>query len=105
MNTTIYNTSANSQNVIFFAKEDIGKLIFPKEDVLLHHKEQQKERLQMLIRAMYLGKEKIKVRILFQDTTGEKIVETTIWGVSEKYILLKGTTTLPIRCIHQIIFY
>lgn len=105
MNATIYNTVENTNNVVFFFKEDIGKLTFSKEDVLLNDEEQQNERLQRLIRAMYLGKDKIKVKILFQDTTGEKMVETTIWGISEKHIILKGATTLPIKCAKKIIFY
>ena len=99
------NTAENTKKAVFFAKEDIGKLTFSTEDVLLNDKEQQSERLQRLIRAMYLGKEKIKVKILFQDIIGKKIVETTIWGVAEKYILLKGSIILPIRCTLKIIFY
>ncbi|MGE0562145.1 MAG: hypothetical protein AB7O47_10030 [Flavobacteriales bacterium] len=105
MNTIMCNTVENTKRVVFFAKEDIGKLTFSKEDVLLNDKEQQNERLQGLTRAMYLGKDKIKVRILFRDTIGEKIVETTIWGVSEKYILLKGAIILPIKSTLKIIFY
>ncbi len=105
MNATIYNTTENTKNAVFFVKEDIGKLTFSKEDVLLNDKEQQNERLQRLTRAMYLGKDKIKVRILFQDIVGKKIVETTIWGIAEKYILLKGAIILPIKCTLKIIFY
>ncbi len=100
-----FNPSANPQNVALFAKEDIGKLTFPTEDVLLNDKEQQKERLDWITKAMCLGKEKIKVKILFQDTVGKKIVETTIWGVSEKYILLKGAIILPIKCTLKIMLY
>lgn len=99
------NTAENTIKAVFFAKEDIGKLTFSTEDVLLNDKEQQNERLQRLTKAMCLGKEKIKVKILFQDIIGKKIVETTIWGVAEKYILLKGSIILPIRCTLKIIFY
>ena len=100
-----YSPSANSQSAVLFAKENIGELVFPKEDVLLYDTEQQKERLHWITKAMYLGKEKIKVKILFQDIMGKKIVETTIWGVSEKHILLKGAIILPIRCTLKILFY
>lgn len=100
-----FSPSVNSQSAVLFAKENIGELVFPKEDVLFHDVEQQKERLQWITRAMYLGKDKIKVKILFQDIIGKKIVETTIWGVSDKYILLKGAIILPIRCTLKILFY
>lgn len=105
MNTIMCNTAENTKKTVFFAKEDIGKLTFAKEDVLLNDKEQQNERLQGLTRAMYLGKDKIKVRILFRDAIGEKMVETTIWGISEKHIILKGAIILPIKCAKKIIFY
>ncbi len=78
MNATIYNTTENTKNAVFFVKEDIGKLTFSKEDVLLNDKEQQNERLQRL---------------------------TTIGGIAEKYILLKGAIILPIKCTLKIIFY
>ena len=72
-----FSPSVNSQSAVLFAKENIGELVFPKEDVLLHDVEQQKERLQWITRAMYLGKDKIKVKILFQDIMGKKPVTVT----------------------------
>lgn len=85
-------------------KEDIGKLYFPKEDVLLTP-EEKKERLKKIERAMYLGNNKIKVQIIFQDVEGKKVVDTSIWGITEQNIILKGTTIIPIRSIHEVKFF
>ncbi len=105
MNTSTNTILENQHLVTLFTKENIDKLTFPKDDVLLNGLEQQKERLLSIIKAMHLGKDKIKVRILFEDNVGLKMVETTVWGISEKYTLLKGNITLPTRCIHKIFIY
>lgn len=86
-------------------KEDIAKLVFPKEEVL-KDAEKQKELKAALDKALKLGNAyKGKVKILFEDTEGLKSVETTIWGVTDKNILLKQTIILPTRRIHEIKFY
>jgi hypothetical protein len=72
---------------------------------VLKNEKEQKELLERLERAMHLGNNKIKVKIIFQDTEGKKIVDTSIWGVTEKNIILKGTTIIPIRSIHEIKFF
>ncbi|MGE0561249.1 MAG: hypothetical protein AB7O47_05495 [Flavobacteriales bacterium] len=87
------------------AKEDISKLIFPKEEVL-KDAEKQKELKATLDKALKLGNAyKGKVKILFEDNEGLKSVETTIWGLTDKNILLKQTIILPTRRIHEIKFY
>jgi len=106
MDTSVNYILENQHLVTLFTKENINKLTFPKNDVLLlNNVEQQKERLLSIIKAMHLGKDKIKVRILFEDYIGLKMVETTVWGISEKYTILKGDIILPIRCIHKVFFY
>ena len=86
-------------------KESISLLTFPPSDVLLTDKERV-ERRKRINRAMKLGNtRKSKVRIMFEDTEGIKTVETTIWGVTEKNVILKQTTLIPIRRVHQIKFY
>lgn len=89
----------------YVAKENISQLTFPKEDVLVDEiaKIERKKRVE---RAMRLGNtRKSKVRIIFEDVEGKKTVETTIWGVTEKNIILKQTTIIPIRRIHEIKFF
>jgi len=85
-------------------KETISNLSFPKEEVL-KDAEKQKELKTALDRAMKLGNAyKGKVKIVFEDSEGLKAVETTIWGVTDKNVLLKQTTLIPIRRILEIKF-
>ena len=87
------------------AKENITQLTFPKSDVLLSELKQS-ERKRRVVRAMKLGNnKKFKVKIIFEDIDGLKKVETTIWGVTEKNIILKKGTLIPIERIHEIKFY
>ena len=87
------------------AKEEITGLSFPKTDVL-ELIDQQKERKSRIDRGVRLGNSrKLKVKIVFEDLNGIKKVETTIWGVTEKNIILKKGTTIPIHCIHEIMFF
>jgi len=87
------------------AKENVSSLNFPKTDVLVSDI-QQSERERTIIRAMKLGNNgKSKVKIIFEDAEGIKKVETTIWGVTEKYIILKKGTLIPIQRIHEIKFH
>ena len=89
----------------YVAKENISQLTFPKSDVLIDEIER-KERQKRVERAMTLGNtRKSKVRIVFEDIEGVKTVETTIWGVTDNNIILKKTTIIPIRRIHEIKFY
>lgn len=86
-------------------KEEIVNFIFPKEEVL-GAEAKKEERDSRIKKAMRLGNSsKGKVKIIFEDMEGLKKVETTIWGVTENNILLKKTTLIPIRCIHEIKFY
>jgi hypothetical protein len=80
-------------------KEEIKNLKFPKEE-LLTSKTEKAERCLTLTRAMVLGNiEHEKVRILFADNEGLKRVNTTIWGVTEKYVILKTSTIIPLERI------
>ena len=80
-------------------KEQIKFLKFPKEDVL-NEKDAIINRSIDLSRALYLGNlEREKVRITFQDDGGLKRVETTIWGVTDKAVILKKATIIPLARI------
>jgi hypothetical protein len=49
---------------------------------------------------MVLGNiEHEKVHILFADNEGLKRVNTTIWGVTEDYVILKTSTIIPMERI------
>ncbi len=86
-------------NIIHIEKEEVQFLKFPKEDVL-SDKTAQKQRCQLLKTAMKLGNlEHQKVQVLFQDNQGLKRIETTIWGVTDKSVILKQSIILPVQRI------
>ncbi len=88
-----------NSNIEVIKKEQIKFLKFPKEDVL-SKKSEKLNRFIDLNRALYLGNmEQEKVRIIFYDDIGLKRVETTIWAVTDKSVILKKFTLLPLERI------
>lgn len=84
------------------AKEDLVHLSFPSEDVLSNEEDRIKRKLN-IARALALGNlERIKARIAFHDAEGIKEVKTTIWGVTDKDIILKKGVLMPISRIVSI---
>lgn len=83
-------------------KEHIEKLKFPEAEVL-KDRESIKEREAELNRALTLGNlERTKMRIYFEDDQSKKIVETTIWGLTDKRVILKQGVVIPIHRVHRI---
>jgi len=59
---------------------------------------------QQILNATLLGNnEHKKVKIIFKDDDGVKLVETTIWASGQKFICLKGGSWIPIHRILEII--
>lgn len=84
-------------------KESIASLHFPNEEVLLE-KAAINQRKQDLDRALALGNlEHLKIKIYFQDDSSHKMVETTIWGVTDNRVILKKGVVIPVNRIHKII--
>ena len=84
-------------------KELIASLNFPKEDVL-EDKEDIAERRNDLDRALSLGNlEHVKIKIYFEDDISKKMVETTIWGVTDSRVILKQGVVIPVNRIHKIV--
>lgn len=93
---------APNVNIQLVEKEQIKNLSFPKEDVL-NKKMQKANRIIELRRALILGNlEHQKVKILFVDSNGLKKVETTIWGITDKEVILKQSTIIPLERIISI---
>ncbi|MES2515063.1 MAG: hypothetical protein V4580_13010 [Bacteroidota bacterium] len=83
-------------------KEKIETLKFPTEEVLFD-KELIKERESELNRALALGNlEHAKIKIYFEDDQSRKLVETTVWGVTDKRVILKQGVVIPINRVHKI---
>lgn len=83
-------------------KEMISGLKFPENEVL-SDKEAITDRLTELNRALTLGNlDHTKIRIYFEDDQSCKVVETTVWGVTDKRVILKQGVVIPINRIHKI---
>lgn len=82
-------------------KEQIDQLQFPKADVLDdgHAKFQRNTELN---RALILGNvEHAKIKIFFEDNISKKVVETTVWGVTDNRVILKQGRGIPINRIYK----
>ena len=84
-------------------KESIPSLHFPHEAV-------DKSMDQLLIlkkklrRSMILGNiHRTKMRIIFKDEEGTKEVQTTIWAVGDRNIVLKRGIIIPIHRLIDVI--
>ena len=86
-------------------KESIPSLRFEKKECLPNEADRI-DRKMNLEKAVILGNTyKKKVRITFETETGAKIVETTVWAVTERNILLKSGVYLPIGAIIDVDLY
>lgn len=85
-------------------KEIISNLMFPKDEVLMDE-QAVKHRRTTLENAMKLGNNhRHKSMITFEDSENLKMVETTVWGVAENWIILKRGTVIPISRVHEVNF-
>jgi len=83
-------------------KEQIENLRFPTSEVLID-KTKINERLSDLEKALSLGNlEHAKIKIYFEDDLSCKVVETTVWGVTDKRVILKQGVVIPINRIHSV---
>lgn len=90
------------QNINTIDKENIKSLQWPSEDVL-ESSIAKIQRKTDLIKSMYLGNNaKRKVKILFEDDQGLKLVETTVWATTDLLVILKAGSTIPMHRIHLV---
>ncbi|MFV8376674.1 hypothetical protein [Flavobacterium sp. LB1P62] len=83
-------------------KEDIALLKFPTTDVL-DDVDEIKTRISDINRALSLGNlEHSKIKIFFEDIESKKIVDTTVWGVTDKNVMLKQGVMIPIHRIYKL---
>ena len=99
------NLTNKTMNAAFelIDKELIASLNFPKSDVL-EDKEDISGRKNDLDRALSLGNlEHVKIKIYFEDDMSKKMVETTIWGVTDSRVILKQGVVIQVNRIHKIV--
>jgi uncharacterized protein (UPF0248 family) len=83
-------------------KEDIAFLKFPTTDVL-DDTDEIKTRISDINRALSLGNlEHSKIKIFFEDNESKKIVDTTVWAVTDKNVILKQGVMIPIHRIYKL---
>ncbi|MFI5149251.1 MAG: hypothetical protein ACHQRM_05920 [Bacteroidia bacterium] len=93
---------ASLTNPAVVEKNLIASMEFPSSEVLTSA-EAIAGRRAAAEKAMLLGNNyKGKVKIIFEDAQGSKQVETTIWAVTEHFILLKTGMSIPLRRILEI---
>lgn len=86
-------------NALQVEKELVSHMRFPANEVLETLKEKVDRKL-TLKRASVLGNiDHTKMKILFKDNEGLKKVHTTVWGVTKKYVILKGASLIPLHRI------
>lgn len=79
--------------------------LIKKEEVVNYHfvaldKSQSKVTKEKLERALRLGNEfKGKTVISFMTDKGPKKIETTVWTLTENYIQIKGSVSIPIKSL------
>jgi predicted DNA-binding protein (UPF0251 family) len=89
-----------SSKPVLIDKEEVENLRFPKEEILTS-KEDIATRKINLERATTLGNiEQIKFKIVFADEKGVKMVDTTVWGLTNERVILKKGSVIP---IHRVI--
>ena len=94
-----------TQSPTSIEKEEVCNLYFPQDDVLDDPGEKVMRKSD-IIQAMRLGNiERYKVKIIFEDTNSVKVLDTTIWAVTEKKIVLKRGVVIPVHRIHAIKFF
>lgn len=80
-------------------KESIHTLKFPHVDVLTD-KVAISQRMNDLERAQALGNlEHSKIKIYFEDNVSKKVVETTVWALTDDIVVLKQGVGIPINRI------
>ena len=83
-------------------KEEVNHLNFPNEEVLVGAEAIEKRR-KGLEQAVVLGNTyKGKTKIVFEDTEGIKQIDTHIWGLTDKRVILKQGIVIPINRIHEV---
>lgn len=97
--------NSTTSTATLIPKEQVASLRFPSAEVL-KTKEEKETLYARLKQATVLGNiDHSKIRVVFEDNQGRKMIETTIWATGEKNIVLKHGMTIPIHRIVEISFY
>ena len=93
---------ASSVVIVPINKEDISSLHFPNEEVVLTQEAMEQRKI-LLERAVVLGNTfKGKTKLVFEDDQCIHQIETHIWGLTDKRVILKQGIVIPIHRIHEV---
>lgn len=97
--------NSTSTAVTLIEKEQVAHLRFPPIEIA-RTKEEKNSLMEKLRQATILGNiDHSKIRIIFDDAEGRKMIETTIWATGDKNIVIKQGMTIPIHRIVDINFF
>ena len=92
----------DNKEIVEIEKEAVAACHFPVHEVL-NSENDKRTRAEILKKGESLGNlEHHKIKILFEDDEGLKMVFTTIWAVGDSNIVLKKGVHIPIHRIHEI---
>ena len=91
-----------NEKIMMIDKEQIIHLKFPSDEVLKTSEEILNRKSDCEKATLVGNADKNKVKIIFEDVEGMKMIETTLWGNTDKRIILKGGMVIPLHRIHQI---
>lgn len=94
----------NLQPQVYRTQKELLYLVKFNSTDVLKDKNEQKLRFHQLYRGMQLGNlYKNKVLITFKDSLNNLLmINTTIWGLTQKSIILKRGVTIPISSILKV---
>lgn len=83
---------------ILVDKTSISTFTFPEDSI--HNSEIETKNLMIKLKvAASLGAMKKKCKIFFEDSIELKVVETTVWSISEENVMLKAGISIPLKRI------
>lgn len=83
-------------------KDQLKECAFEKP-VVAHSDYELAERNRRLYLAMLMGNNfESKVKIVFNTAEGYCEIQTVIWATTEKYVLLKGGSCIPLEAISKV---
>jgi accessory colonization factor AcfC len=92
-----------TDSITLIEKELLDSIHFPPQEVLMQS-DQIILRESNAKKAIKLGNLfKDKVKVIFEDSEGIKMIQTTVWGMTERYLIFKRGMILPLHRIHKII--
>ena len=83
-------------------KEEIAFLKFPQTGVL-NNVDEIKTRISAIYNTLSLGNlEHSKIKIFFEEIKSKKIIDSTVWGVTDKNVIFKRGVMIPIQRIYKL---